>query len=63
MNAIRYTSALSLLLGATWLASPGTAQEIEELVGQHMAAEALLAAHLIAVADERSATQTMRLVV
>lgn len=51
MNAIHNKSAIGLLLAATWLASPAAAQEVEAIVGQHMVAEALLAAHLIAVAE------------
>lgn len=34
------------------MASPAAADEVEDIAGQHMVAEALLAAHLVAVAEK-----------
>jgi hypothetical protein len=53
MNPIHSTAATCLILAAAIMASPAAAQQdLEKIVGQHMVAEALLAAHLIAVADK-----------
>lgn len=57
MNPIRSRAATCLILVAAFVASPVAAQQdLEEIVGQHMVAEALLAAHLVAVAEKAGLT-------
>jgi hypothetical protein len=51
VGSFRRTSAL-LALATCLAAGPASAEDLEEIVGQHMVAEALLAAHLVAVAEE-----------
>ena len=41
-----------LAVAACLVAGPVSAEDLEEIVGQHMVAEALLAAHLVAVAEK-----------
>lgn len=44
--------AAALALSGCLLATPAGAEDLEDVVGQHMVAEALLAAHLVAVAEK-----------
>ena len=44
--------AALLAVAACLAAGPASAEDLEEIVGQHMVAEALLAAHLVAIAEE-----------
>jgi hypothetical protein len=44
--------AAPLAVAVCLVAGPASAEDLEEIVGQHMVAEALLAAHLVAVAEE-----------
>jgi hypothetical protein len=51
IDIFRRTAAL-LAVAACLVAGPASAEDLEEIVGQHMVAEALLAAHLVAVAEK-----------
>jgi hypothetical protein len=44
--------AAPLAVAACLVAGPASAEDLEEIVGRHMVAEALLTAHLVAVAEE-----------
>jgi hypothetical protein len=44
--------AAPLAVAACVVAGPASAEDLEEIVGQHMVAEALLTAHLVAVAEK-----------
>jgi hypothetical protein len=44
--------AALLAVAACLVGGPASAEDLEEIVGQHMVAEALLAAHLVAVAEK-----------
>ena len=45
-------AAAPLAMAACLVAGPVSAEDLEEIVGQHMVAEALLTAHLVAVAEK-----------
>jgi hypothetical protein len=44
--------AAPLAVAVCLVAGPVSAEDLEEIVGQHMVAEALLTAHLVAVAEK-----------
>jgi hypothetical protein len=44
--------AALLAVAACLVAKPASAEDLEEIVGQHMVAEALLTAHLVAIAEK-----------
>ena len=44
--------AAPLAVAGCLIAGPASAEDLEEIVGKHMVAEALLTAHLVAVAEE-----------
>jgi len=51
MISVGHRIAAGLALAACLVTGPAAAQDLEAIVGQHMAAEALLTAHLVAVAE------------
>jgi hypothetical protein len=52
MISICRRTAAPLAVAAWLVAGPAGAEDLEDIVGQHMVAEALLAAHLVAVAGK-----------
>lgn len=52
MASSRNGTVAALAVVTCFLASPSLAEELEEIVGQHMVAAALLTAHLVAIAEK-----------
>jgi hypothetical protein len=54
MNSSRSHIAAALTVAACLVAGPVSAEDLEEIVGQHMVAEALLTAHLVFLLQGRT---------